>query len=548
MAHLKNWIFPVDHLTSQLSSRALASPPVRHAFCLAISILGVIFKFWLITQTEIQDADDDPHEYVLQILYPLNGGLAYPPGTGLVGRFLYESGIPFRLGIEALFIFAAALVLRALLAWPSRSYLSLGLFLLTILNPNPTELFSHLMSDQVWLVESMAGLSCLVLALEGGARPKWGYLGLSGFFLELTALTRSTFIPLMASLVFFFGISLVLVASKLGRPANRNRFVLLLFSGWSLLLGLSAVYFGTCFYDLKRHGYFGVSIIDNSEYKKFYTCLQSVGDAGNDTHFPVDEDRRRLIAQAGPVSRWFVGEIEKNAHYKQVGTDKYGKADIPAGWFHFATFNAVLPAAKGDLSKAFALLTTIENEIAEAHHRGLLKVRPILPLPDSRLHLVLAAFPDGLKSAAGAIVYQPSPDSFTWKNQSAKYESVEFSQAVTRRIVTEGPMQEKIWRILCAAYSLIYTLPLFYLFLGILAIFPVIVALKWSQFEEIPLLFLAQQSFLVFFMMHLFWYALFDASGLYIFTRYMVYQNVMLPILIAYYVVVITRLLKTNPP
>jgi len=525
--------------------RALNAPPLKRVLCPALLLLGVIGKFWLIAQAEITDATDDPHEYVLQILYPVYGGVGYPPGTGMAGRFFYEWGIPFRLGIEALFILAAALVLRALFTWPHRSYLSLGLFLFTIFNPNPAELFSHLMSDQVWLVETMFGLSFLVLAMEGETKPRLGYLGLAVFFLGLTTITRSTFIPLMACLLFFAGTSLTAVAAKLNHPSNRKRLAVLLLSVWVLLFGPGLIYEGTCLCNTKRYGYSGVSAIDCREYKTFYTCLQSVGDPGDDTYFPVDENRRKLIQEAGPVSHWFVGELEKNVTYKQVGTEHYGKADIPAGWFHFAAFNAVMPAAQGDLRKSYAMFATIENEIAEANRQGRLKVRFVLPLPDSRLRLVLAAFPGGLESAVRAMLYEPSSGALAWQGPS-RYESVEFSQALTRRAISQSPLREKIWGVLCATYAWVYTLPLFLLGLGLFAAFPVVLVIKWSRWKEVSLVFLAQQVFTFFFLAHFFWYALFDASGLYVFTRYMVFQNVMLPLLTAYYIVLLTRLVGEN--
>jgi len=523
----------------------LSTPRLKHTLCLVLSLLGVVGKFWLIAQSEITDAIDDSHEYVLQILHPANGGIGYPPGTGLVGRFFYESGVPFRLGIEAFFIFAAALVLRALLAWPHRSYLSLGLFLFVLFNPNPAELFSHFMSDQIWMMETMLGLSFLVLAVENASHPRWISLGLAVCFLGLTTITRSTFIPLMVCLVVFFVLALVALLLKLKTPSNKNRLAVLLLSAWPLLFGLGVIHEGICFYDSKRYGYFGVSAIDCREYKTFYTCLQSVGEPGNDTYFPVDEDRRQLIQKAGPYARWFVREVDKNTTYKQVGIDHYGKADIPAGWFHFAAFNAVLSVTQGDLRKSYALLKTIEDEIATAHQAGQLQVRRVLPLPDSRLPLVWAAFPNGLKSVVHAMLYQPPPDSFSWPGPS-HYESPEFSQALTRRNVTESPVREKIWSVLCSVYSRIYTLPLFYLGLAVGTSFPVVLVLKWRQQEEIPLSFLTQQVFALFFIVHFFWYALFDASGLYVFTRYTVFQNVMLSVLIAYYLTIIARLLKTN--
>jgi hypothetical protein len=511
------------------------TPRFKYLLCLGIALLGVALKFWLIAEIEIPDATDDPHEYVLQILYPANGGLAYPPGTGWVGRLFYDLHFPFRLGMEAGFIFAVALVLRALLAWPSRSYLSLGLFLFAILNPNPTEEFSHLLSDQVWLVETMLGLPCIVLAMEKDRWQRWIFLALAVLLLGLTTLTRSTFVPLIVSLGFFVITSSLLLAAKLPSALNRNRLAQLFPVAWTLLFGVSLLYYGTCFYDSKRFGYFGVSAIDCREYRIFYTCLQSVGEAGNDTHFPIDEERRKLICQAGPTSAWFVGQIDNNQLYKQVGIDLYGKPDIPAGWFQFATMNAVLPASHGDFRKAYALIKVIEGEIALASHENRLKTRHVLPLPDSRLSVVIAALPGALQHVITASLYQPPTASFIQAGVGRKFESSEFSQALTRRVVHESPIREKAWGILCVLYSWFYILLAFYFYVASVAAFLVVGALKWNRKNDVPLAFLAQQLFTIFFVIHLLWYALFDASGLSVFTRYMLFQNVMLPLLIVYY-------------
>jgi hypothetical protein len=51
----------------------------------------------------------------------------------------------------------------------------------------------------------------------------------------------------------------------------------------------------------------------------------------------------------------------------------------------------------------------------------------------------------------------------------------------------------------------------------------------------------AQQLFTIVFVVHFLWYALFDASGLSVFTRYLLFQNVMLPLLTAYYLMAIIR-------
>ena len=81
-----------------------------------------------------------------------------------------------------------------------------------------------------------------------------------------------------------------------------------------------------------------------------------------------------------------MGEMDGTGAFKQIGLQHYGTADIASGWLEFAIFIDAYQATDGDLRQCFALFTTIENEIAESNRRGLLKVRPIVPLPDSPSH------------------------------------------------------------------------------------------------------------------------------------------------------------------
>jgi hypothetical protein len=518
---------------------------VKSLACFFLASLGVIIKFWLITPLEIIDEADDPHEYVLQILFPANGGLAYPPGTGLVGRFFHELGIPFHLGIEAVFILASALVLRALLGWPWKSYLSVGLFLFTIFNPVPEVLFMRLMSDQVWLVETMLGISWLVLSLEGGVqeKPRWLYLGFAAGFLGLSSVTRSTFIPLIASLLIFTLIMLLVFAFGF-KSSPRQAKINLLVSLLTVLLATTTIYYGTCYLNSKRYGYFGLSAIDCSEYRHFYTCLQSVGPAGKDTYFPVDQSRRQLIATAGPTAKWFVGEVDKNEMYQQVGRDHYGKSDVPSGWFHFATFNVLFNSSDGDLRKSYSLMRKIENEIAEASSRGDLSTRFVLPLPDSRLDLVWVAFPLGWRDAVDMMLLCPPPELFSWEKRKGLYNSPEFAAALLRQQVQPSPAQESAWRFLCTIYAHLYGKVAFYLYLALTFFSLIALSYRRDRIKNDAFALLAQQAFAVFFFVHMLWYAFFDASGLYVFSRYMIFQNVMLPILIVACTFTIVRLLK----
>ena len=70
---------------------------IKGKVCLGLLLLGVLLKFWLIANTDISDAMDDPYEYVLQVLHPMDAGIADGPGTGLFGFFFYKLGIPFGL-------------------------------------------------------------------------------------------------------------------------------------------------------------------------------------------------------------------------------------------------------------------------------------------------------------------------------------------------------------------------------------------------------------------------------------------------------------------
>jgi hypothetical protein len=516
------------------------SPAFKTRLCLSGFVCAVLLKFWLVWETEIGDAVDDPHEYVLQILYPANGGLAYPPGTGLAGRLFHDLGIPFRLGIETAFLAASVLVVRALFGWPWKCPLGLGLFLLTILNPATAELFSHLFSDQVWLIETMLALSCFVLAFREEGKLQWSLVLTAVFFFGLSEVTRSVTVPLLAGTNLFALLALAVLLAKYRSKKLKRSLDLLALIIPTLIAGLLLIYGGVSRYNYVEHGYTGLSYIDSTEYKDFYLTLQAVGDPTGVRYFPIDEDRRKLIAQAGPTSAWFIGQLEANGVYKQAGLAHYDRYDIPSGWFHWATFTATMNG--GDYITAFAIFRSIEDEIAEASREGTLKVRSIAPLPDSRLNIVMGAFPDGLRHTLRQTLYEPAPAAFTAQGGNFRYDNPEFTQALTRRTVTESPLRESVWQVLAGVYAWIYTRADFYLYLASLVVFLGTVVVRWGQIEEFSLTFIAQQLFNVLFIVFLFWYALFDASGMPVISRYMILNQLLLPLLIAYFAVAMVRL------
>ena len=518
------------------------------SFKARLLLIGFLFvialKFWLIWESEIRDATDDPHEYLLQILYPSNGGLSYPPGVGIVGGFFYGLGIPFRLALEALFLTASALVLKALIASPWKSGLSLGLFVFMVFDPAPNELFTHFFSDPPWLIETMLGAACFVLAFRRETRLDWSAIILSVCFFGLSIITRSIIAPLLISVMVFALFGLAITLAKFRSPHLKRNLDYLALSVPTIIFGLCILYGGVCRYNYARHGYSGLSYIDSNEYKKFYVTLQSVGDPTGAPYFPIDQARRRLIAQAGPDSRWFVDQLDQNAFYKNVGVVHYGTYDIPAGWFHWATFTAAMDPAKGDYTTAFSLFKSVEDEIANASVHNHLKVRTVLPLPDSRLPIVAQMLPSGFHHTLRLLLNEPPPDGFTPKDGQPQYVSPEFTKALNRRSVEASPLRESIWRDLTLAYSWIYTKPLFYLYVITLAGFGLVVVLRWKRIDEFSPIFVARQMFTILFLVLILWYALFDASGMPTLARYMMLNHLLLLPLICSYVLESARLLR----
>ena len=511
---------------------------------LVLFAFAIALKFTLIWQSEIADAHDDPHEYILQILFPANGGLAYPPGMGLVGQLFLALHLPFRLGLEFFFLLAVTLVIRALFRWPWQNWLAFGLFIFTLFDPEPVELFSHFYSDPVWLVETLLGTACFVLACRYGRKPALVFVILSLFFFGLSILTRSIAPPLLLGVILFAVLALVLILIKFPSPTLKPSLDRLAVVAPTLILGLCLIYGLTCRYNYLNHGYVGLSYVDCAEYKEFYLSLQSVGEPDGPPYFPIDEHRRQLIAQAGPDARWFVEELDKNDVYKAAGREHYGLSDIPAGWFHWAAYTTTLN--HGDYLTAFALFRSIEDEITAAGEKGTIKVRSVGSMPDSRLAIVARVFPHSLRSAIGFIRHEPSPRAFG-PDSGKSYTDPDFTTALNRRSVTPSPLRDHSWQVLTRIYAWVYNAALFYLFFVVLLLFLFAVIRHWKQIDEFSIGFLAQQLFVLLFVIFLFWYALFDASGMPIQPRYLIYNHLLLVPLLAYYLTATIRLHRGQP-
>ena len=495
--------------------------------CLAVLALALIFKFWLIAGMEITDDLDDPVNYMKQIL--LNEGLCYGPGTGMVGGLFYHLGIPFRIGIEAAFLLATFASVSALLDSPAKSYLALGVFLFASFNPAVEELLSHLMSDQVWLVETLLGFSFFVFFAGTRAKICWAYAVLAGLFLGYSTITRSTFVPLLAIFGIWAALSCLLAWRK-----NKGRVVDYPAIGGCVicLYAVTIFYYDTCWHNAQANGFFGLSALDSREYQSFYLCLQSVGEPTGERYYPVDDGRLRLIASAGPRSRWFVDQLAKDSSFRKISEQVYGKPGLALCWFHWAVFETV--DADGDLDKTFALFKDVEGEITQAGREGRLQVRPILPLPDCRVPIVLSAMPAAASHVTAMVMSEPSRYAYASDAGEPRFDDVRFTEALNRHPVALGPVRDHIGSALCVAYA--YAYPPLLAGLGLaVAMFIVRLALRWRELPDFTFPFLAQQMFGVAFVVLFFWYLLFDASGLLAVPRYLVFNNAILPVLFAYY-------------
>jgi hypothetical protein len=514
------------------SPNILRDPVQMERICLSLYLVGIVGKFWLVANTDIADAHDDPWEYVVQVLHPLQGGIAYGPGTGLFGFSFYQFGIPFRIGLEVTFMFAVTWVLGVLIDWPRKSYLACGLFLFALFNPAPAELFSHFLSDQIWMVLTMIGLAYLVLALREPLQLRGLFLTCSFLLLGLATITRTSYDLLMGCMAFLIGATTLLILCRGGFRKTRASLAIFLLSTFSVVLGVSAIYYVTCFFDSQRLHYFGISAVDCREYRNFYLCLQSVGEPTGVNYYPVDGDRRRLIATAGPDAKALMNEIDRTDYYKQVSQSAFGRHDIALGWFQFAVFGTY----DSDIDKAYVQFEKIEQEIREAGQTGRLHVRSIPPLPDCRLNLVLPVLPASLQSTMRQTVAEPIPFPSGWSVRPQSYVDPDFTRALSRNRVYDSPIRFEIWRLVHALYAQLYRSAMVIFLFALVMAYWFCLAITWRPMQVHSLAILAEQIFALVFFALIFWYTLFDASGTPVMTRYMIFNNVMLPILLAYYV------------
>jgi hypothetical protein len=494
--------------------------------CTVVLVLAVLFKLWLVAGLAITDDSDDPPNYVAQILHDAPN--FFGPGTGVAGRTFLAVGIPFRMGMEIGYLAGCLLMVAALFGWPWRTYLALGVFLFAAFNATAAELFSHMLSDPVWLVEVMIGLALVVLFAT--RRSPWWWFGLvpAGVLLAVSTITRTTIVPLCGSLLLWLAIVLV-VEWRTG--ATRRRLLSLVGGVALVLVAVTLCYKGTCLRNSESYGYYGLSMPDSREYREFYMALQSVGEPTGDRYYPVDTARLDQIAQAGPVSKWFVEAMKTDGNFRRVSEQTFGKYDFALGWFHFVVFFNAIP--NGDLRTGFQMFRAVEDEIAAASREGRIKTRSIVPLPDARLGVVAGAVPNSVVRLGGLITFVPA--AYAWSEPGEpRFQDAAFTKALNRGAAERSPVREAMGMMLCAIYgpAFVVLLPVFLLALG-----ACVVGVIRKRGKELGLEpeFAARQLILIAATVFFAWNVLFCASGVPFFARYMILQNVLLPLLAVYY-------------
>jgi hypothetical protein len=498
-------------------------------------VLAVLFKLWFVSGLEITDDPDDPPNYVAQILHDAPN--FFGPGTGVAGRALGAVGIPFRIGTEMAYLAGCLLMVAALLGWPTRTYLALGVFLFAAFNATAAELFSHVLSDPVWMAEVMIGLALMVLFAT--QRSPWWWLGLvpAGVLLAVSTITRTTIVPLTASLLLWLAIMLV---EEWRMGATRRRLLSLAGGVAVVLAAVTLCYKGTCLHNSESYGYYGLSMPDSREYREFYMTLQSVGEPTGDRYYPVDTARLDQVAQAGPASKWFVQAMKTDGNFRRISEKTYGKYDFALGWFHFVVFFNAIP--NGDLRTGFQMFRMVEDEIATASREGRIKTRTIVPLPDARLGIVAGAVPHAVAQLGGLITFVPA--SYAWaETGEPRFTNPDFTAALNRGTPERSPVREAFGMFLCALYTPAYwiLLPVFLLALGACVVG---VIRRRGKALGLEPEFAARQLILIAATAFFAWNVLFCASGVPFFARYMILQNVLLPLLTVYYAQTAWQLLR----
>jgi len=503
----------------------ISSFPLRKNACLFLFLAIIAFKFWLIASTDIGDVSGDSVEYVKAVLHFEQFPAPFGPGTALFAIGWKSFGVPLRLGYEIGFIAGLMIFVSSIIQKPWQCAWGLIAFSFALFNPLANWLFSWILSDPVSLIVSLLALGFFAKALQEESRKRSLLSSIaSGGFFAFSVITR-TQLELVLALLSLALLSTIVVALTTKACEKNSRQMKI----WRPLMVLVVILITLSVhsyvdqYHAKKWGYNGLSYIDSKEYRSLYSALKAVGESDGQLYFPIGKERRDLISRCGHACALLMTKIESAASCKQVSKDAYGTYDIATGWFHWAVFR--VPPTKDD----FILIAAARNEIEKARLGGVIHVRHENPLPDDRMKIVVPAFWMSAKKMLNFIT--SGPDSYTYSN--LPFVDPDVDAATTRRHLTADTTRLKVILRICRMYSYLFG-PRTCLVCVFLLLVTAALQIWRGIFEKTVVAPIGPWIAWVFGAMLLFYYAWIDVSGLPAGARYVVYSNVIVPIVIVW--------------
>jgi hypothetical protein len=334
-------------------SKPTTAHPMRNFLIIAIALLAV--KLLLISRREIVPEPYDAEEYVALSLENLRaifaGGADHAPGASLIMALARLLGIPYRIFTELILAAAAFLFFRPLVVWTRIGVGAVAFcYALLLFHPALILWLDRSMSDPVNFICWLAGAGGVlgVVAAPRDRFPRFS-LGLAIVSFAFAGITRSA----DQAIVFVEMITLAMLSILLfrGLEAWRRRRALIaclcaVGANFTATQALSAVHSVTS-------GYWGVTAVESSDWRRLYGTLLSLPVQRNDPHLLVNKATMEMAASFSSDLRSMSGCIQR----VQVGRPTEELPNDGAAW-------VIINCLPDENSlKNFARLRTISQDI-----------------------------------------------------------------------------------------------------------------------------------------------------------------------------------------
>jgi hypothetical protein len=371
---------------------------------LAISILGLLLKFYCVARREMIPETFDAIDYVDMSIFGLTGGAPnHPFGASLIMALSRIIGTPYRLFEE--FFLAAGLV--AMLAPLCRSRAGLicatAIYILCLFNPGGVLLMDGAMSDTpfvVWVMFSWAGI-----LMAAQATQRTGLLLSLGWTFGAAALagiTRSEAVVFIATCVSAGALSFLLLR-RIDRSYARNTAIGCVVA----IVGFVGAEQTVNAINSVRYGFWGASYVESAEWWALYGTLLSLPSperrASDEGTFTGPE----VIALAGQLSPTFEEIrpcVEKQNRYQH--------------WLIHWTFARCFGNNGPDeVGKTSRIIEEIKLHAAE---RGIELSPPLFKIIPHPFWRWVPTLPQAVKSVLSTVVQVPTSTELKYGSASAE--------------------------------------------------------------------------------------------------------------------------------